>query len=104
MALSATPTASSLLSPSPVAYMVDALVFTGGIGENSPAMRARIVGHLQCFALALDPDANHTNGREAGGFIQSTASPANILVVPTQEEWLIAQETVDLIRARNIGS
>jgi acetate kinase len=83
---------------------LDALVFTGGIGENSPAMRARIVGHLQCFALALDPDANHTNGREAGGFIQSTASPANILVVPTQEEWLIAQETVDLIRARNIGS
>lgn len=83
---------------------LDALVFTGGIGENSPAMRARIVGHLQCFALALDPDANHTHGTRAGGFIQSTASPVKILVVPTQEEWLIAQETVELISTRNIGS
>ncbi len=83
---------------------LDALVFTGGIGENSPAMRARIVGHLQCFGLALDPDANHTHGTRAGGFIQSAASPAKILVVSTQEEWLIAQETVELISARNLGS
>jgi len=78
---------------------LDALVFTGGIGENSPAMRARIVGHLQCFLLFLDPDANHTHGKATGGFIQSPASPVKILVISTQEEWLIAQEMVVLTSA-----
>jgi acetate kinase len=75
---------------------LDALVFTGGIGENSPAMRARIVGHLQCFQLFLDTDANATHGKATEGFIQSTVASAKIMVIPTQEEWLIAQETAAL--------
>ncbi|MDD5030367.1 MAG: acetate kinase [Rhodoferax sp.] len=76
---------------------LDALVFTGGIGENAAPMRARIVRHLQCFGLTLDDVANEASGKTAGGFIQDSRSRAKILVVPTQEEWLIAQETASLM-------
>jgi acetate kinase len=76
---------------------LDAIIFTGGIGENSAVMRTRIVHHLQCFGLRLDDASNSVHGRTTDGFIQSTHSRANILVIPTQEEWLIAQETANLI-------
>jgi len=76
---------------------LDAVVFTGGIGENSAVMRARIVQHLQCFGMTLDEAANASHGRAADGLIQSPDSRAKILVIPTQEEWLIAQETAKII-------
>ncbi|TXT38672.1 MAG: acetate kinase [Comamonadaceae bacterium] len=76
---------------------LDAIIFTGGIGENSALMRARIVHHLQCFGLTLDDAANASHGKTADGLIQGPNSRAKILVIPTQEEWLIAQETAKLI-------
>jgi len=76
---------------------LDALIFTGGIGENSAAMRARIVQHLQCFGLVLDEAVNSIHGNSTDGYIQAAQSRAKVLVVPTQEEWLIAQETAALI-------
>lgn len=78
---------------------LDAIIFTGGIGENSALMRARIVNHLQCMGLTLDDACNASHGKAADGFIQDRHSRAKILVIPTQEEWLIAQETAKLTAA-----
>lgn len=79
---------------------LDALVFTGGIGENSATMRERIVAHLKCFQLFLAPQANLSHGKADHGLIQDPRSAAKVMVVPTQEEWLIAQETLELAGCR----
>ena len=76
---------------------LDALVFTGGIGENSVAVRARTVGHLGFLGLTIDPAANATHGRGQSGRITKEARP-QALVVPTNEELMIAMDTADIAR------
>ena len=75
---------------------LDALVFTGGIGENSPVVRAMVLGRLGFLGLAEDAQANADHGRRTGGRI-SLASPVVALVVPTDEELLIARDTACVI-------
>jgi len=72
----------------------DALVFTGGIGENSPEVRARICDGLQWIGIELDEELNrlHTGGRE--GLISREGSRPAVYVIPTDEELLIARDTV----------
>ncbi|MBS1854743.1 MAG: acetate kinase [Acidobacteria bacterium] len=71
----------------------DAVVFTGGIGENSPAIRARICAGLEWTGLKLDPDLNaQTLAREAR--ITTSDSTLHAHVIPTDEELLIARDTV----------
>jgi acetate kinase len=72
----------------------DAVVFTGGIGENSPEVRARICDGLQWIGIELDEELNrsHTGGRE--GLISKEASRPAVYVIPTDEELLIARDTV----------
>ena len=72
----------------------DAVVFTGGIGENSPEVRARICDGLQWIGLELDEELNrsHTGGRE--GLISREGSRPAVYVIPTDEELLIARDTV----------
>ena len=72
----------------------DAVVFTGGIGENSPEVRARICGGLQWIGVELDEELNrsHTDGRE--GLISKEGSRPSVYVIPTDEELLIARDTV----------
>jgi acetate kinase len=72
----------------------DAVVFTGGIGENSPEVRARICDGLQWSGLELDEELNlsHTGGRE--GLISRGGSRPSVYVIPTDEELLIARDTV----------
>jgi acetate kinase len=77
---------------------LDALVFTGGIGENGVAMRARIVGLLGFLGLELDPAANATAVRGRAGRITRTTRP-QALVVPTDEELMIAHDTAALVAA-----
>ncbi len=77
---------------------LDALVFTGGIGENSTAVRARVLRALGFLGLEEDPEANARHGRDTGGRITRTAAP-QALVVPTNEELLIARDTVQVLRA-----
>ena len=75
---------------------VDALVFTGGVGENAVDVRLEACRNLQMLGIALDPvrNAAPANGvRE----IQSTASRVKILVVPTNEELAIAEQTAALL-------
>jgi acetate kinase len=77
---------------------LDALAFTGGIGENSPKVRAAVVGHLGFLGLYVDPVANKDHGRASGGRITLAARPL-AAVVPTDEERMIAMETADLVAA-----
>jgi acetate kinase len=72
----------------------DAVVFTGGIGENSPEVRARICDGLQWIGVELDEELNrsHTGGRE--GLISREGSRPSVYVIPTDEELLIARDTV----------
>ena len=75
---------------------IDAVIFTGGIGENSHTVRAKTLSWLKIFNFKLDVSSNNNHGKNTGGII--TAKDSTIaMVVPTNEEWLIAQDTVDLI-------
>jgi acetate kinase len=72
----------------------DAVVFTGGVGENSSEVRARICTGLQWIGIELDEELNrlHTGGRE--GVISQEGSRLAVYVIPTDEELLIARDTV----------
>jgi acetate kinase len=75
---------------------VDGFVFTAGIGENSPGMRARVAEKLVWLGGALDPAAN------ASGAPLISASDARLAIhiVPTDEELMIARHTVGLLSSR----
>ena len=76
----------------------DAVIFTGGIGENSPDVRMRICDGLQWAGLELDHEKNsaHNNGLE--GVISTDNSRLAAYVIPTDEELLIARDTVRCVQ------
>jgi acetate kinase len=76
---------------------LDALVFTGGIGENSVSVRERTVGHLGFLGLTIDTEANRIHGRSLNGRITEELRP-QALVVPTNEELMIAMDTAEIAR------
>jgi acetate kinase len=78
---------------------LDALVFTAGIGENSAEVRSLVLARLAFLGLAEDPEANAQHGRATGGRI-SPAGPVLALVVPTDEELMIARDTAHLVADR----
>jgi acetate kinase len=74
----------------------DAVVFTGGIGENSAAIRERCCENLEALGIAIDPRSNEAAiGREAA--ISGPDSRTKVWVIPTNEELLIARETARLV-------
>jgi acetate kinase len=75
---------------------LDALVFTGGIGENSNLVRERTISHMKILGVRLDPLANACHGRKTHARITSAESSIPCLVVPTNEELMIARETIRL--------
>jgi acetate kinase len=75
---------------------LDALVFTGGIGENAAPIRARVCRDAAWLGLELDEDANDAGGSR----ISRTNSRVAAWVVPTNEELTIAQHTLRLLRER----
>jgi acetate kinase len=77
---------------------LDALVFTGGIGENSTEVRARVLDRLGFLGLELAPALNATHGREHQGRITRSLRP-QALVVPTNEELMIAMDTAEIAHA-----
>ncbi len=77
---------------------VDGFVFTAGIGENSPSMRARIARNLQWLGIELDPAANATRGP----LISRAGSRVPVYVVPTDEELMIARHTLALLSAQGV--
>ena len=66
---------------------IDALVFCGGIGENSRRIRAGVAGGLAWMGLGLDPDRNAANAR----CISPDDAKVPVLVIPTNEELVIAR-------------
>ena len=75
---------------------VDAIVFTAGVGENDANMRAEIMKNLEFLGIEIDKDVNSaTRGKEA--FISTENSKVKVLVIPTNEELMIARETADLL-------
>jgi acetate kinase len=75
----------------------DAIIFTGGIGENSPPVRQRICAGMEWLGLEIDAAANaELRGRE-GDFAQPN-SRVRLFAIPTNEELLIARDTVRCVR------
>jgi len=75
---------------------IDALVFTGGIGEHAASVRAQTLGHLKLLRAELDTSLNEQDGAPSSGRITSQRSGLLALVVPTNEELVIAREAVRL--------
>lgn len=83
------------------AYLVhlggaDAVVFTAGVGENSPLTRAATVHGLESFGIVLDAESNAAPAREAR-VVSSPTSTVKVLVVPTNEELEIARQAMALL-------
>jgi len=74
---------------------LDAVVFTAGIGENSPILRERVCRDARWLGLELDPKANNAGGPR----ISSAASRVSVWAIPTNEELMIARHTRKLIAA-----
>jgi acetate kinase len=75
---------------------VDAVVFTAGVGENSPSVRAAALDGLDRLGIAVDDERNRAASRDARRVSPDDADVA-VLVVPTNEEWEIARQTLATI-------
>ena len=75
---------------------VDAIVFTAGVGENSPDQRMEIASGLEFMGVKMDAEANNTRGKEA--VISAADSKVKVLLIPTDEELVIAQDTARLAK------
>ena len=75
---------------------VDAIVFTGGIGENDDKVRAAAVEGLEYMGVKLDAEKNATTRDD--GFIQAADSKVKLMVVKTNEELAIARDTLELCK------
>ena len=74
---------------------LDRIVFTGGIGEHSPEVRAMIVERLHGLGAELDPAANSAGGT----MISAAGSTVRIEYRPTREEWIVARHAWDRTRS-----
>ena len=75
----------------------EAIVFTGGIGENSAEIRTKICAELIWTGVELDPELNSKHGADQSGRINSENSRVAVYVIPTNEELLIARDTVRVV-------
>ncbi len=80
---------------------IDVLIFSGGVGEKSPLIREKICEGLEFLGIHLDKDANETDLPEKN--IAMPQSPVEILVIPTDEEIVIARDTYGIVRQRDNG-
>ena len=74
---------------------VDAIVFTAGVGENDAAARMAIASGLEYMGVKMDEDANNVRGKEA--VISAPDSKVQVLLIPTNEELMIAMDTAELV-------
>ncbi len=76
---------------------VDIIVFTAGVGENSPLIRERSLEDMELFGIKIDPEKNEkvVGGKE--GVISSDDSKVKVVVVPTNEELVIAMDTAKIV-------
>ncbi len=75
---------------------VDAIVFTGGIGENSIGLREEMMKGFEQFGIKLDNEANNVRGGEH--VVSAEDSTVKVMVVATDEELMIARDTMNLTK------
>jgi acetate kinase len=78
---------------------VDAIVFTGGIGENSAEVREAACSGLDFLGITVDAKANESSERQKD--ISAKGAKTRVLVIPTNEELVIALDTMEIVKARN---
>ena len=74
---------------------VDAIVFTAGVGENSADQRMAIASGLEFMGVKMDEDANKVRGKET--VISAADSKVKVLLIPTDEELMIAKDTAAIV-------
>jgi acetate kinase len=72
---------------------IDGIVFTAGVGENSTSIRERVLKGLEFMGVYWDPSLNQVRGKEA--FVNYPHSPVKVMIIPTNEEVMIARDTVE---------
>ncbi len=75
---------------------VDAIAFTAGVGENDAEVRAEICKYFGYLGVTIDPEKNNVHGEEQ--IISTPDSKVTVLVVPTNEELMIARDTAALVK------
>lgn len=80
---------------------VDAIVFTGGIGENSPRYRTLVAENLKFLGVELDEEKNALRGQEID--VSAPDAKVRVLVIPTNEELVIARDTLAIVEGMNKG-
>ncbi len=75
---------------------LDALVFTAGVGENSPLLRGRATAGLEHMGILVDDDRNHEKSRVAR-VISPEGAPVTVMVIPTNEELEIARQVASVV-------
>ncbi|HHU32250.1 MAG: acetate/propionate family kinase [Zhaonellaceae bacterium] len=74
---------------------LDVLVFTAGLGENSPEARLEICKDMDWLGIKIDPEKNKVRGKEAD--VSHQDSKVKVMVIPTNEELVIARETLEIL-------
>jgi acetate kinase len=78
---------------------VDAIAFTAGVGQHSPAVRAASLAGLEAMGVEVDGSLNEgATGREAA-VVSTRDSRVAVMVVPTDEEWEIARQSLAVVQA-----
>lgn len=77
---------------------IDALVFTAGIGENSDMLRKMVCSELDFFGIKIDEDKNKSIPRGSAADISDESAKVKTLVIPTDEEYMIALDTLNLCK------
>ena len=75
---------------------VDAIIFTAGVGENSASQRLDIASGLEFMGVKMDAEANNVRGKEA--VISAADSKVKVLLIPTNEELMIAMDTASIVK------
>ena len=76
---------------------VDAIVFTAGVGQHVPRLRAKVLGGLESMGIHLDRARNEADSEEAR-VVSAEDSPVTVMVVPTKEEWEIARQSLTVVQ------
>lgn len=76
---------------------IDIIVFTAGLGENSPTTRESVCANLGYLGVEIDKEKNNIRGKEA--VVSADGSKVQVMLIPTNEELMIARETEEIVRA-----
>lgn len=80
---------------------IDAIVFTGGIGENADDIRAKVCKELTFLGIEIDEEYGKTLVKGAEGELSTANSKVKVYVLPTNEELVIARDTMDIVNSLN---